>query len=81
MNNNTIIENDEKLKEKELGDIELSNKNNDFKININNKNNNNIDEENKRQFLDSLNSNSIHTINNINNDTIKYEINNNEDKI
>ena len=44
-------------------------------------NNNIINEETKKLFLDSLNSNSIHTINNINNNAIKYKINNNEDKI
>ena len=53
--------------------------NKDIKDKIIQKDNNNS--EIKELFLKSLNTNTIHTVNNINNDIIKYDINNPEDRI
>ena len=53
--------------------------NKDNKDKIIQKDNNNS--EIKELFLKSLNTNTIHTVNNINNDIIKYDINNPEDRI
>ena len=53
------------------------NKDNKDKLNQDDNNNTEI----KDLFLKSLNSNTINKVNNINNDTIKYDINNPEDRI
>ena len=52
-----------------------------IKMNIEDKSNTKNDSEEKKIFLDGIKSNSINIINLINQDQLKYEINNKEGKI
>ena len=85
-----INSNEDKTSDNDKENILNENKNTEFNKNVKSinkdikdkiiqKDNNNS--EIKELFLKSLNTNTIHTVNNINNDIIKYDINNPEDRI